>query len=123
MCETYSGWTNRETWALMLWINNDEGLQSMAHDYVREGMTARQASAPARAVYQSARDSAAYDASLALQEWTETVFTRSGYVDHFGDSWPDALADIAEDIGSLYRINYYECAESILADMSIPAFA
>jgi hypothetical protein len=51
------------------------------------------------------------------------VFTRSGYVDHFGDSWPDALADIAEDIGSLYRINYYECAESILADMSIPAFA
>jgi len=46
------------------------------------------------------------------------MFTRSGYVDAFGDVWPDALADIAEDIGSLWRVNYYECAESILADMA-----
>jgi hypothetical protein len=106
MCETYSGWTNRETWALMLWINNDEGLQSMAHEYVRE-----------LTVY-SASDDRTYDASVALQQWTDIMFTRSGYVDHFGDSWPDALADIAEDIGSLYRVNYYECAESILSDIA-----
>jgi hypothetical protein len=104
--QTYSGWANRETWALMLWINNDEGLQSMAREYVRESVTSPN------------RRSAAYDASLALQEWTEAMFTRSGYVDAFGDVWPDALADIAEDIGSLWRVNYYECAESILADMA-----
>ena len=26
MCEEYNGWTNRETWATALHINNDQGL-------------------------------------------------------------------------------------------------
>lgn len=29
---TYSGWTNYETWAANLWLDNDEG----THNYVRE---------------------------------------------------------------------------------------
>ena len=106
MCETYSGWTNRETWALMLWINNDEGLLDMAHEYIA-GYT-REAKI----------ENLTYETFKALQEWTESMFTRSGYVETFGDTWPDSLADIAEDIGSLYRINYYECAESILSDIA-----
>jgi hypothetical protein len=97
MCETYSGWTNRETWALMLWVNNDEGLQSEARDVVR-GHYRR--------------------APIALEAWAETLFTRSGYVDEFGGPWPDGLADAAEDIGSLYRVNWQECAESILRDVA-----
>jgi hypothetical protein len=106
MCETYSGWTNRETWALMLWINNDEGLQDMTRDAIAAGTR------------DSALDSLTYDTSEVLREWVEIMFTRSGYVGEFGAPWPDALADIAEDIGSLYRINYYECAESILSDIA-----
>jgi hypothetical protein len=97
MCETYSGWTNRETWAFMLHVNNDEGLQSEARDVVR-GHYRR--------------------ASIALEAWADTLFTRSGYVDEFGGAWPDALADIAEDIGSLYRVNWQECASSILRDVA-----
>jgi hypothetical protein len=106
MCETYSGWTNRETWALMLWINNDEGLQDMARDAIAAGTR------------DSALDSLTYDTSEVLREWVEIMFTRSGYVGEFGAPWPDSLADIAEDIGSLYRVNYYECAESILSDIA-----
>jgi len=106
MCETYSGWTNRETWAFMLWINNDEGLQSWAHEYV------------GAYVEGEGEDSRTYSASQALEQFADIMFTRGGYVEHFGDSWPDALADIAEDIGSLYRINYYECAASVLSDVA-----
>lgn len=107
MCDqTYSGWTNRETWALMLWIRNDEGLQSWAHEYVSDYITHDDA------------DSRTYSAAQALEQWTESLFTRSGYAEHYGDAWPDTLADIAEDIGSLWRVNYYECAESILSDMA-----
>jgi hypothetical protein len=107
MCETYLGWTNRETWALMLWINNDEGLRDMAHEYIA-GYTR-----------EARLENLTHETSKALREWTESMFTRSGYVETFGDAWPDSLADIAEDIGSLYRINYYECAESILSDMAL----
>jgi hypothetical protein len=109
MCDTYNGWTNRETWAFMLWINNDEGLQDMAHEYIA-GYT-REANI----------GNLTHETSRALQEWTESMFTRSGYAQEFGDTWPDSLADIAEDIGSLYRINFYECAESILSDMAVNA--
>ncbi len=28
----YNGWTNYETWNVALWINNDEGLCSLASD-------------------------------------------------------------------------------------------
>ena len=97
MCQEYNGWTNRETWAFMLHINNDEGLQSEARDAVR-GHYRR--------------------APIALEVWAETLLTRSGYVEESGAPWPDALADMAGDIGSLYRIEWQECAESLLADIA-----
>ena len=36
MCEKYNGWTNYETWAVKLWIDNDEGLQSMVEEMADE---------------------------------------------------------------------------------------
>lgn len=31
---TYNGWTNRETWAASLWLNNDEGAYRLAMEAV-----------------------------------------------------------------------------------------
>jgi hypothetical protein len=32
--ETYEGWTNRETWAVALWINNDQAWQEAVHETI-----------------------------------------------------------------------------------------
>lgn len=93
--ETYNGWTNRETWAFMLYVQNDAGLAAVFADTVRDERS---------------------DPAYAVQRDAEDLFTRSGYVNTYGGPWPDALADAAEDIGSLWRVNWQECADALLAD-------
>ncbi len=92
--ETYNGWTNRETWSLMLWINNDEGLSIMAREAI-------------------AGESEAWRQADALRQWADDLFTRQGYADTFGGPWPDALADIASEVGSFDRIDWRECVEAL----------
>jgi hypothetical protein len=38
MCDKYSGWANRETWALQLWLSNDQGLYEMTRERVYEAV-------------------------------------------------------------------------------------
>lgn len=37
--KNYNGWKNRETWNVMLWINNDEPLYRACVKYVEESKT------------------------------------------------------------------------------------
>ena len=36
MCDKYSGWANRPTWAVKLWMDNDYGLYHHTLDMARE---------------------------------------------------------------------------------------
>lgn len=99
--ETYNGWSNRETWALMLHINNDEGLQSDALALVA---TAMQSEYP----HSTAQD--------GLRYWVDSLLTPDGYEDEYGMPWTAALQRVAGDVGSLWRINWRECADALAAD-------
>jgi hypothetical protein len=98
--DTYQGWANRETWALMLWINNDQGLYESFRSILLEDYS----------------DYPDYIPRDTVQNHAAAYFTRSGYEDAFGDTWPDALADIAAEIGSLWRVDWSEVAASLLED-------
>ena len=45
MSESYNGWSNRETWLVALWINNDQGWQEMVHETIRDAWMAGHISA------------------------------------------------------------------------------
>jgi hypothetical protein len=100
MCEPYNGWTNRETWALMLYVSNDEGLCDMAREVCADayqkplaGMT---------------------DVAEALEEWATGLLSWDAYEYETGETQPAELVKMSQSIGSLYRVNWYECVETLM---------
>jgi hypothetical protein len=98
---TYNGWTNRETWALNLWLSNDQGLYEMTRERVAEAVNNR-----------SLDRSDAWYASLAGETvkafWEELTEPNEGLM-----SVEDIL-QMVRDIGSEYRVNWDELGAAFL---------
>jgi hypothetical protein len=111
MCdETYNGWSNRETWAVALHINNDQGWQESVLEAVR-GLVAQGADAWS---LDEAPEGAAL-ASLAgelIRENVEESLTVDDYQAETG--YAPAIYAVAQDIGSLWRVNWQEIGASFL---------
>jgi hypothetical protein len=118
MCETLNGWKNRETWAAMLYLENDQGLSDQARERLTGAFNYGRIDGETVA---DRRASGIDRAAKSLEEWISQLFTGAGYRDEFGSEWPQTLQHAAADIGSLYRIDYHEIAASIL-DENLAAF-
>lgn len=102
MNEEYNGWTNRETWATMLHINNDQALQEIALDYARQEIKG----------HEEGEEINPYYLGQTIESWiTEDLLTLENIAGNQG------LFSMLTDIGSLYRVNWREIAESLLSDV------
>lgn len=90
--DKYQGWANRETWALMLWINNDQGLYNDYRDMIRE------------------------DGLDAVRESLENNLDPSHWIDEWGTHIPRAWSDMAREVGSLWRVDWNEIGAALLED-------
>jgi hypothetical protein len=105
--ETYNGWTNRETWATALHINNDQWLQETAEDYARTSWQEHEEDGEGQ--YACASDCLAD----SLENWlTEDLLTLENIAGNQG------LFSMLTDIGSLYRVNWQELAESFIEELA-----
>lgn len=88
MSAKYQGWANYETWAVALWLNNDQGMQEQAMS-----MAAGHAKDDAGAV------------ADAIKEWVES------------DMIPDLGASLAADLlgAAVADVDWYEIAQSFIA--------
>ena len=95
--QDYNGWTNRETWATMLHIDNDQALSEIANDYASVCLK-----------YDDEGEDISC-LSLTLEEWiTGDLLTLENISGNQG------LWLMLTDIGSLYRVNWREIAEHLL---------
>lgn len=112
MSDTYNGWTNRETWLVALWINNDQGWQESVHDSIKSAG----GHFPADRAPDDLPDLTPYTAGEAVRENVEGILDMlaedgeqtsltSGL---FGDLLGTALA----------RVNWTELGESFLRDLA-----
>ena len=98
MCEEYNGWTNRETWAVALWLNNDGGLYDMSQDYAKSALEEHPESGAVYCLEESLEN--LFDEAFSdLDEMTQTGLT------------------MMRDIGSLYRVNWREIAGNIISEL------
>jgi hypothetical protein len=105
--DKYNGWTNRETWAMALWLGNDEAMYRMA-----EGMKgeAREV-AVQKSIDYGFRVLPSTILGDALKEWAEEQSANvvDGNAGHETRVW-------VVDVGSLYRVDWDEIGANLLSD-------
>ena len=109
MTDTYEGWSNRETWAANLWLNNDEGLYGQVSEMATESLTAGRDD-------EGDAGSAAHIARYHLAEQLRDMFEEWAHgegEDEYVPSGP--IYKVLTDIGSLYRVDWHEVAEGWIA--------
>ena len=84
--DTYNGWSNRETWAVALHIDNDQGMQEMVWEY--------------------AKGKESHEIEPYIRDIVEDIFRNV-----FDGSTNEHAARMVEDIGSLWRVDWREVAK------------
>jgi hypothetical protein len=107
--ETYNGWTNRETWAVSLHLNNDEGLYYETARILEEAFL-EDLDRETREGWISGVSSAVD----SLSEWVEEILS-FGYWEEQG-GMPRGIHLMREDVGSLWRVNWREIVEAELEE-------
>lgn len=100
MCDQYNGWTNRETWATKLHLDNDEVLNEWAWEYARNWEEAGE-------------ELSVYELGETLKNWIEDdLLTLENIAGNNG------LYLMLTDIGSLYRVNWQEIAQTYAEELA-----
>jgi hypothetical protein len=97
--DSYNGWTNRETWALNLWLSSDQGLYEMTRERVAEAVnsteiTCRKSEWDARQARLAGETVKAF--------WEELTDPNEGLLS------AENILQMVRDVGSEYRVNWDE---------------
>ena len=96
MCSTYNGWINRETWATALWIDNEQGLYEEVADRVAE-------------IVDTNEIADITTAKREIADYLEEFITELLDIDSIFEN--RVLFTMLTDIGSLYRVKWWDIAE------------
>lgn len=101
----YNGWDNRETWAVMLHLDNHRGLYNEYHELFKDCCEKYE---PKQLVWKF---------SDHLREWVEDMLSPRFWRIELDGQMPEWAESMMTDVGSLWRVNWDEIARSITEDI------
>ena len=107
--DEYNGWTNRETWALNLWLSNDQGLYEMTQERVRDAMASHIRTDDPDKWTVLLRQRAAGEAVKEL--WDELTDLDEGLLP------ADEILRMVKDVWADYRVDWDEIGRHWLEDL------
>ena len=106
MSEDYNGWKNRETWATALHINNDYGLQQEMEEKVAYLIEQ----------HEGEKNEVVSDLAEWLEGWITDLVSLTWWRDELGCEMSEGAEMMRQDIGSIWRVDWHEIAESLSFD-------
>ena len=91
--EKYNGYTNYETWAVALWVDNDQGTSEWRDEIVRQ-----------------AKKENPEAANILVADWMANWITGED------SPWPLPTGGLAADLCRVDKVNWHELAETWLED-------
>lgn len=120
--DKYKGWANRETWCANLWLANDEGLYHQVREMAQDAIS--EVDPEDLGYFDDVVSAASYEMASALKDFYEDLvdcaFSRGQWD---GCKPSDELVTMIEDIGSAWRVEWSEIADSWVADEIVEASA
>jgi hypothetical protein len=110
--DTYEGWANRETWALNLWLSNDQGLYEMARGWAASGRAAALESEYWTDDEDGKRLESSYAGDRIRDGWDEITDPDEGLVT------AENILAMVRDVGSEYRVDWDEIGRHWLEDVT-----
>jgi hypothetical protein len=106
--DSYNGWSNRETWALNLWLSNDQGLYEMTRERVAEAVNEHKGDT----YYPYAGSDAERESRIAGEAvkafWEELTDPNEELMDAVD------ILQMVRDVGSEYRVNWDEIGAAFI---------
>lgn len=112
--DEYQGWPNRETWAMVLYIDNDQGLQEQTFERIRETIRNINNDENIKNKIWTRNEAIKFRTEEHLKDWMEEL--RLEALEHPGEPQKEVLK-MFDDIGSFWRIEWTDVAEHYLHDI------
>tara|TARA_R100000152_G_C6745083_1_gene168737 strand:+ start:617 stop:1009 length:393 start_codon:yes stop_codon:yes gene_type:complete len=113
LSEDYNGWKNRETWAVMLHLDNDRGLYSDYHELYEEIINDPNSFRDEYDIIGDPQRSILYCFTDQIRAWIEDIL-HPNYWKEQGVDMPEWAIDMMIDVGSLWRVDFDQIGRRIV---------